>query len=481
MPRWSRWLIFLPVAALSLFSPKAFAEPVQGLNTFYYTIDEVPPIQSDSEYQLCGSELENNINRSYDGEPFENCTGDLFMVHMTGFITIPEHETIEFWLASDDGGEITIGNNTFGLWQDQGCSATMSGNLQLEAGSTPLNLWMYENGGGTCVMLAWKIDDNEWQIVPDEAFTTSPVVSTTTTEESTTTTEESTTSSPVPSSTSIPQVQTTQSPQTTEETPITTSSDLTTTTSSTTPVVIPQEEPEMVYPVPTGTTTTTVQIEETETTLEEPPLEEETEPIIIEDTIAPIISNEDDFVVTTDEPISPSDTLGEPISVPDTDSAPDTTPAEEALAEEPVLTEEEFDSIVSALDSPDITEEEISAIVDELLSANLTTEQATEIASNPEVLAVISGEQASEVFAEVSAEALTEAQAEALIEAVQDAPTEVREAFEEELDVYQGSFDNYVAIGSTIPIGERRILNIVTATLFVMSAPVPVAGKSAKG
>jgi hypothetical protein len=58
----------------------------------------------------------------------------MFMVHMTGFIEIPKHDTIEFFLASDDGGEITIGNNTFGVWQDQGCSATMSGNLQLDAG-----------------------------------------------------------------------------------------------------------------------------------------------------------------------------------------------------------------------------------------------------------------------------------------------------------------------------------------------------------
>ena len=94
------------------------------------------------------------------------------MVHMTGFITIPEHDTIEFWLASDDGGEISIGNNTFGSWQDQRCSATMSGNLQLEAGSLPLDLWMYENSGVTCVMLAWKIDDNQWEIVPEWAFTT---------------------------------------------------------------------------------------------------------------------------------------------------------------------------------------------------------------------------------------------------------------------------------------------------------------------
>ena len=164
------------------------------MQTTYYSIDEIPPVQSIDEYPLCGSEVENNINRSYDGEPFEDCTGDLFMVHMTGYITIPEHETIEFWLASDDGGEITIDGNTFGVWNDQGCSATMSGNLDIESGSQPFELWMYENGGGTCVMLAWKIDDGDWQIVPDEVFT-QQAGSTTTTTTSTTTTSTSTTTS----------------------------------------------------------------------------------------------------------------------------------------------------------------------------------------------------------------------------------------------------------------------------------------------
>ena len=157
----SRWLIFIPVALFALYAQTVNAQPIQGLDTTYYTIDEIPPVQSTTQYPVCGTELENNINRSYDGETYENCTDDLFMVHMQGYITIPEHDTIEFFLASDDGGEITIGNTTFGVWQDQGCSATMSGNLQLEVGSLPLDLWMYENGGGTCVMLGSKIDDKE--------------------------------------------------------------------------------------------------------------------------------------------------------------------------------------------------------------------------------------------------------------------------------------------------------------------------------
>jgi hypothetical protein len=75
--RGSRWLIFAPVAILALFSSVTHAEPIQGLNTTYYTIDEIPPVQSTTEYEECGSELENNINRSYDGEPYEECTGDI--------------------------------------------------------------------------------------------------------------------------------------------------------------------------------------------------------------------------------------------------------------------------------------------------------------------------------------------------------------------------------------------------------------------
>ena len=69
--RGSRWLVFAPVAILALFAPQANAEPIAGLETRYFIIDEVPPTRSDDIHTECGSEVENNINRSYDGEPFE--------------------------------------------------------------------------------------------------------------------------------------------------------------------------------------------------------------------------------------------------------------------------------------------------------------------------------------------------------------------------------------------------------------------------
>jgi hypothetical protein len=238
--RSTRWLIFAPVALFALFAQPVDAEPIQGLDTTYYTIDEIPPVQSTTQYPVCGTELENNINRNYDGETYENCTDDLFMVHMQGYIEIPEHDTIEFMLASDDGGEITIGNNTWGYWQDQGCSWMMSGQLQLQAGTVPLELWMYDNGGAACLMLAWKIDDQDWAIVSDEAFTTNGDVSTTTSEvtttlESTTTVE--TTTSLAPTTTLLEEVQTTLEQSTTSST--TTTSLVVETTTTTEPVSPP--------------------------------------------------------------------------------------------------------------------------------------------------------------------------------------------------------------------------------------------------
>jgi len=176
----TRWLIPLPAIVLSFWPTIVRADAQPGLNTTYYTIDEIPPVQSTTEYPVCGTEVENNINRNYDYELFEDCTYDLFMVHMTGFIDIPEHDTIELMLASDDGGEMIIDGNTFGNWNDQGCTWMMSGELMLEPGSNAFDVWMYEHGGNACLMLAWNINNEGWMMVPDSAFTQQAVAPTTT-------------------------------------------------------------------------------------------------------------------------------------------------------------------------------------------------------------------------------------------------------------------------------------------------------------
>jgi hypothetical protein len=461
--RSTRWLIVLPAVVLSFFPFVARADAVQGLDASYYVIDEIPPQQSTTEYQLCASEVENNINRSYDGEPVEGCPDDLFMVRLTGFITIPVHESIEFMLASDDGGEITIGGNTFGVWYDQGCTWTMSGNLSLEAASVPLELFAYENGGGACLMLAWKIDDGNWEIVPDEAFSTSPVASTTT---DVSTTVEASTSS-LPQTTSTESTTTTLEPSTTQASTSTTSTTTTSTvveTTTTTEVAAPPPaQPPATVPPPPTTMPAPPDTAPTPPETQPSPPETAPEP--------PDTVEEPAVTLPLPDVTSPPDAPQAPETLPIPDTAPpppDTAPAPPDVKE--ALTEEQFDAVIEQLS--EATEEQIVALVDNLITKDLDTSQAAAFVSSPEVLAAITSVQAEALFSEISTDELSVVEAEQVVAAVQDAPPSVRQAFESVLNIFSGFADSYVPFDSRIPVSERRALVALGAVLLAAS-PAP--------
>ena len=431
----SRWLIAAPALLVSLFSFVPSAEAFQvGLNAVGYVFDEADgfPIMSDTLYSVCHQELENNINRSFEGEPFGDCPQDFFMVHYTGSILIPEHTTIEFAVGADDGGVMNIGGNQFGDWTLKGCTWIGSGNLQLEATNYPLDFWFYEWGGGTCAMMFWKIDDQDWQIVPDEAFTSEPPTTTTTSTVlavPTTMMPESTTSSVLPSTTEVP--------QTAVIIPETTSS---TTTSSTVPVTL--------YIPTTSTepsTTTTEPISEPESTTT---------------TTVPKVTTTTEYVTTTSEQPTPT-------TIPENPTTSVLSPPDEA---EPPLSDEELETVLDALETAD--KAEVQALVDEVLEKDLDTSQAASLVSSPTVLASVTSEQAVALFEEISPEELSPAEAEAVVAAVQDAPTSVRKAFEAVLNLFQGFADDYVMTGQQVPIKTRRALIALTA-VFLTVAPAP--------
>jgi len=466
---------------LALFAPQANAEPVAGLNTTYYTIDSVPPTRSNQIYTECGSEVENNINRSYDGEPYLNCTYDLFMVHMTGFITIPEHNTIEFWLASDDGGTINVDGNEWGNWWDQGCSATESGQIDIAAGSQSLDLWMYENGGGTCLMLAWNIDGAGWEIVPDSAFTTNDI----------------------PTDTTVPDTTIPDTTTTIQETTTTWASTTTFTTSTTTTSTIAPSTTVAVTPNLTTTTLQTIATYPPEPTMPEPPatvpLPQTTQPIetIPQETLnlpPEIVDTMPELVVTypavsspqtlpfvdpTDTLPLPPDTLPDALqsdtSVPSpatTELPPDSqNNATEEVIKDPV-TDEQFAEALSKID--DATKQEVQAIVEELLKGDLSTEQASELATSVTVLAAITGEEAQTIFNEIEPDQLTESDAALVAEALNDpsVPTEVKEAFEEVINIFgNNGFSDYVPVDSVVTVAVRRTIIAGTAILVAMPTP----------
>ena len=732
-------LIYIPVALFGFFAPLSSAQANAGgagLTSVGFIIDQsqMPPVRSDLQYVSCGSEIENDINRNYNYEPFQQCPNDLFMIHLSGFVTVPEGtQTVTFWLAHDDGATLQVGDQPLNdWWFDTGCSWDIAPEIQVVDLTMPLDVWLYEYGGDTCLMLGWQLDGQALAIVPDSAFTqtlavvptttttttttlppyfnavenltaianengsvdldwdaptasnvdiyaysvsfydldeiggttsggwgvwtnqgtayslgewmfsgSNPVTtgfgpvrfgikagnqscfsnegvgpcvygpettvdvtvldpnspSTTTTEPETTTTtqpEPTTTTEPEPTTTTEPEPTTTTEPE--QEPTTTTEPEIATTTTEPEPEVTTTTEVE----VPVGTTTPEETVEETipepteppqtTPTTSEPPIEvpievpedvQDAADTAVEDIFdTPISNNElaeavDDLVANADTPEELTavvnslldqeltdaqfatvidSVFSEPLSdenfaaaidavfedptqlsdaqfedgvtavfdaplsdeqfqdavaavFEDTNSLSEEQfdAAVQAVFDEPLSTEqftealgavfdepisdEKFDSIISAvldepisdeqfeelvnvLESDTVTEEQVSAAVDSVIENGVTEDQAVDLATSEKVLESIDGEQASEIFDTVPVSELTEESASAIVEAVQDAPEEVKEAFEEEINVFDGIFDNYVPIGSIIDVGQRRLIIGITAVVFAMPAPI---------
>ena len=373
------------------------------------------------------------------------------MVHMTGFIDIPEHDTIELMLASDDGGRMQIGGSEWGNWNDQGCSWMMSSELELEPGSNAFTVWMYEHGGSSCVMLAWKIDDGGWAIVPDEAFTQSAVAPTTTTT-STTTTSTTTTST---TTTTLPSTTTTVQSSTTTSIPSTTTTTTTTIPPTTTTTEAPYTPPQTTTTSePVVESTTTTSLPEPETTVEETSTTTyPSDP----DTTAPQSSStlpaettpqttqptqETSTTQTTQSESESSSTTTIPDMEPDTFTEEELEEfvAELDITEDEPITDEKVEQILEVLE--DAAPAQIVAAIEQVLATNITSDQAVSIASSPEVLAAVTEDQAEAIFEEIVVEELTLEVAEELVEVLNEAPTKVKKAFQETINVFAGVFDS---------------------------------------
>lgn len=79
-------------------------------------------------------------------------------------------------------------------------------------------------------------------------------------------------------------------------------------------------------------------------------------------------------------------------------------------------------------------------------------------------------EEVAQIFAAIDIDNYTEEETAALVAAVQSAPTEVRKTFEQYVDIYKTGLDDYVPVGSKIPVGERRTLIAVTAGTVMTAA-----------
>ena len=144
------------------------------------------------------------------------------------------------------------------------------------------------------------------------------------------------------------------------------------------------------------------------------------------------------------------------------------------------LNEESLGVIVDVLESDTITSEQVGQVVTLVIEqeGGIPSDQATELATSAKVLESIDGEQATEVFAAIVVAEVSEEAGAEISEALTEAPTDVKESFEEEINVFAGVFDTYVALGSEINVGDRRTVIAVGAAVSLAGAAVALGGAS---
>jgi hypothetical protein len=136
------------------------------------------------------------------------------------------------------------------------------------------------------------------------------------------------------------------------------------------------------------------------------------------------------------------------------------------------LTNEAFAAVVNVLESDTISASQVSQVVDLIVNQDggVSSDQATELATSPKVLESIDGSQATAVFDAVVVAEVSLEEGQAISEALANAPVDVKNAFQEQINVFAGVFDTYVPLGSGIDVGSRRTLVAAGAAVAAVGA-----------
>lgn len=141
------------------------------------------------------------------------------------------------------------------------------------------------------------------------------------------------------------------------------------------------------------------------------------------------------------------------------------------MAQDVELTEEEVEVIVDAVEEIDIEEldaEEAEELVEDLVEVLVAEEVTVEVLEN-----LVDNDN----FDAVQGEAIT-----AIAVAIDEADDDVKEVFEESVDIFGGDTEDYTPSGSRVTVEERRLLVAVSAsTIAVSGAPSASSGSAPSG
>jgi 5,10-methenyltetrahydromethanopterin hydrogenase len=143
-----------------------------------------------------------------------------------------------------------------------------------------------------------------------------------------------------------------------------------------------------------------------------------------------------------------------------TEAPPEVTeppaPEPEPTPEE-ITTPEDLEQLIESTDLEEVSDSELVSILSSPAFSNIDVDKANEIIDNIEF------------------DELSDAETEQVVQALNAATDEVKQHFENQVNVYSGQFDSYVPAGSAVTVAQRRVLVAVAAAT---SIAVPTASSS---
>ena len=299
---------------------------------------------------------------------------------------------------------------------------------------------------------SYTVESNQELVTEPEPTTTTTTTTTTIVEETTTTTIEETTTTVEETTTTVEETTTTTEPETTttapEETwPPTTESTTTTTTTTTT--------------VPETTVPATTQAPPTQTST--PSLPPSTPPATEPETVPPTTPSTSPEPVVT-PPVTVTDSVA-PVSSVDVPPVGTEPPVTQPPVTEPPVTEPPVEEITSP--------EDLQQLIESTDLESASDSELVSILSSP-AFSKIDSDSANEIIDNIEFGELSDAETAQVVEALNTASDDVKQHFENQINVYSGQFDAYVPSGSTVTVAQRRVLVAVAAAT---SIAVPTASR----
>ena len=334
----------------------------------------------------------------------------------------------QLWLYNEAGVELITNDDHFGL------QSFIS--IEIPAGK-------YRLRAGTCCYQpdVWR-SGNGWNVQYELSFNGVGSMQTTTTVAPTTTTSTSTTTTST----------TTTSTTTTSTTTTTTTTTVAPTTTTTT--TLPQTT--------TSTTTTTTTVPETTTT------STTTTSTLPTTTTTNVSTTTADPTTTTTTVVLPTTSTSTSTTTSSTTTIPTTTTTVAPIVSD-AIDEQVLNLVASASALPP---EKIRELITTIISDGVGKSEAVLLSSDRAVIASATTEQVTEILSAVDEGSLTDEQGAAIVSAIQNQVIEVRKIFEKEINVFDGHTDTYVAVGSAVTIGQRRVIIVASALLLVPVMPV---------